>query len=186
MTGPLVTHSERVFSVQNLLSPSECDELILLAEQQGFSAAGVRTANGQKPMPLVRNNARAMFEAPSWIAQIWSRLAAMPLPSLESQIPAGLPKDLRFYKYTPDQRFKMHKDGPWHEGGLTSKLTLLVYLNEGFSGGRTVFREFEVMPRTGAALLFIHGTWHEGAAVTDGAKYVLRSDVLYRAEPESR
>lgn len=35
------------------------------------------------------------------------------------------------------------------------------------------------MPRAGSALLFIHDTWHEGAAVTAGTKYVLRSDVLY-------
>jgi hypothetical protein len=29
------------------------------------------------------------------------------------------------------------------------------------------------------ALVFDHGLIHEGAAVTDGVKYVLRSDVMY-------
>jgi hypothetical protein len=86
---------------------------------------------------------------------------------------------IRRARFPPGQRFKMHKDGPWHEDGLTSRLTLLVYLNDDFTGGDTDFREFRVKPEPGAALLFIHDTWHEGAAVESGTKYVLRSDVLY-------
>ena len=73
----------------------------------------------------------------------------------------------------------MHKDGPTLENGLRSELTLLVYLNEGFEGGETDFRDFAIRPATGMALLFIHDTWHEGAEVTAGTKYVLRSDVMY-------
>ena len=75
----------------------------------------------------------------------------------------------------------MHKDGPWTEDGLTSQLTLLIYLNDGFVGGDTDFRDFRVVPKQGDALLFVHDTWHEGAAVESGVKYVLRSDVLYRS-----
>ena len=73
----------------------------------------------------------------------------------------------------------MHKDGAWTEAGLTSKLTMMVYLNEGFAGGETDFRDFKIVPKLGSALFFIHDVWHEGAAVTQGLKYVLRSDVLY-------
>ena len=101
------------------------------------------------------------------------------IPVLDGQTARGLPKDFRFYKYTAGQRFKMHKDGAWTEGGHTSKLTLLVYLNEGFEGGSTDFHDVSITPRTGDALFFIHNTWHEGAAVSAGVKYVLRSDVLF-------
>ena len=73
----------------------------------------------------------------------------------------------------------MHKDGPWLEDGLRSELTLLVYLNEDFQGGATDFRGFQIQPRTGDALLFVHDTWHEGAVLVSGCKYVLRSDVMY-------
>ena len=78
------------------------------------------------------------------------------------------------------KRFKMHKDGPWHENGMSSRLTFLVYLSDDFTGGDTDFREFRISPQKGDALLFIHDTWHEGCAVQEGVKYVLRSDVLYR------
>ncbi|WP_269759142.1 2OG-Fe(II) oxygenase [Variovorax sp. E3] len=175
----LVAHSARAFSIQGFLEPEECEQLIALAEAEGFASAGVRTADGPKPMPAIRNNERAMLPSPYWVDLLWQRLGEVALPELAAQSPKGLPKDLRFYKYTPGQRFKMHKDGPWHEDGLTSQLTLLVYLNDGFTGGETDFREFRVKPEAGAALLFVHDTWHEGAAVEAGVKYVLRSDVLY-------
>lgn len=171
----------RVFTIPQLLAPHECVALIALAEQAGFAAAGVRTASGQQAMPQVRNNERTMVASPEWISTLWQRLQQAGMPGIDGQEAAGLPRDLRFYKYLPGQRFKMHKDGPWQEDGRTSKLTLLVYLNEGFEGGATDFRGFQVRPMTGTALLFIHDTWHEGAAVTAGTKYVLRSDVLYAA-----
>lgn len=171
--------NERAFSVDNFLTANECLDLIALAHKSGFEAAQVRTSLGQRPMPLIRNNERVVVDGGGWISVLWQRLLNTELPLLEGQSPIGLPKDLRFYKYSPGQRFRMHKDGPWVEGGLTSKLTLLVYLNEGYAGGDTNFRDVVVKPAVGKALLFIHDTWHEGAQITEGTKYVLRSDVLY-------
>ncbi|MDQ1830853.1 prolyl hydroxylase family protein [Massilia scottii] len=175
----VVAHAPTVFSIDGFLDARACGELVALAEARGFAAAGVRTAQGTKPMPTIRNNERAQFEAPDWIALLWQRLAAAGMPGLDGQAAVGLPRELRFYKYSAGQRFKMHKDGPWSEDGLSSKLTFLVYLNQGYEGGDTVFKEFRVTPKTGSALLFVHDTWHEGAALTGGIKYVLRSDVLY-------
>lgn len=118
-------------------------------------------------------------------SKIWERLTHQALPKIEHNTPAGLPKDLRFYKYDVGERFKMHKDGPWTEDGLSSRLSCLIYLNENFSGGATVFKDFVVRAKTGSALLFIHNTWHEGELVSAGTKYVLRTDVLYAAESNS-
>lgn len=175
----LTTIGPRAFTISALLSETECGQLINLAERAGFASADVRTTSGQQAMPRVRNNERTIVESQEWVALLWARLAEMALPEVDEARAVGLPKDLRFYKYGPGQRFKMHKDGPWTEGGLSSKLTFLVYLNDDFVGGATDFRDFQVTPVTGTALLFIHDTWHEGAAVHEGSKYVLRSDVLY-------
>lgn len=177
----LLAHSDRVFTIPGFLDGPACSELIALAESSGFASAGVRTAQGQQAMPLIRNNERAMVESPRWVQTLWQRLAGIGCPVLSGEQAVGLPKALRFYKYSAGQRFKMHKDGPWTEEGRSSRLTFLVYLNEAFEGGATDFRDFQVTPQTGQALLFIHDTWHEGAAVTQGVKYVLRSDVLYAA-----
>ena len=74
---------------------------------------------------------------------------------------------------------------------LNCKLTLLIYLNEGYSGGDTVFSEYEygegavtvhskrVTPQTGLILIFRHELKHEGEELVKGRKYVLRTDVMY-------
>ncbi|MNR71451.1 hypothetical protein D3C71_20770 [compost metagenome] len=162
-----------------LLSPQECLSLIELAERAGYEAATVRLAAGEASMPQVRNNGRCIVEAPGWTTLLWQRLSALPLAALGGGSPMGLPRALRFYRYRPGQRFKMHRDGPWAEGGLTSRLTALFYLNEGFEGGDTAFREARVQPACGDALVFVHSLWHEGAEVRAGEKLVLRSDVLF-------
>ncbi|WP_338848317.1 2OG-Fe(II) oxygenase [Massilia sp. W12] len=175
----IIHHNEQVFSIPHLLSSAECAGLIRLAEAGGFQEAIVRTASGEQSLPQIRNNQRCLLEHPAWRAQLWARLQQAGLPVLDGAMPAGLPRELRFYKYAPGQRFKMHKDGPWEEDGLRSKLTCLVYLNDDFSGGATDFRQFQIQPETGSALLFVHAVWHEGCVLESGVKYVLRSDVLY-------
>ena len=60
-----------------------------------------------------------------------------------------------------------------------SLLTFMIYLNEGYGGGATRFEAMTVDGVLGMALVFEHGLIHEGASVTSGLKYVLRSDVMY-------
>ena len=55
----------------------------------------------------------------------------------------------------------------------------MVYLNEGFGGGATEFDDRSVEPQTGQALVFEHRLRHQGAEVTRGTKYVLRSDIMF-------
>ena len=61
---------------------------------------------------------------------------------------SGPLKAPRFYKYSPG-RFKTHKDGSWSEVSHTRRLRPPVYLNDGFTGGETDFRESKVVPGTG-------------------------------------
>ena len=65
-----------------------------------------------------------------------------------------------------------------------SLLTLMVYLCDDFTGGSTDFDtrrdDLRIAPRTGMALVFEHPIRHQGAPVTRGRKYVLRTDVMYR------
>ena len=56
----------------------------------------------------------------------------------------------------------------------------MVYLNDGFEGGETSFNHIDVVPKRGMALFFIHQIKHKGQSVSQGRKYVLRSDVMYR------
>lgn len=92
-----------------------------------------------------------------------------------------------------------------------SRLTFLIYLNGGFAGGETSFFLSEsssndsssthtcdvkyihargVVPQLGSVLCFPHGAAkgslvHEGSAVREGVKYIIRTDVLYMADIDS-
>ncbi|MBU7587533.1 MAG: 2OG-Fe(II) oxygenase [Nostoc sp. TH1S01] len=103
----------------------------------------------------------------------------------------GLNERFRFYRYNPGQRFAIHHDGSYRRpNGEESLLTFMIYLNDGFEGGETRFHFYSrfaenlpsiaVVPVTGTALCFVHDLVHEGTAVIQGRKYVLRSDVMYR------
>ncbi|KAJ6482520.1 hypothetical protein C8R45DRAFT_1001727 [Mycena sanguinolenta] len=82
-----------------------------------------------------------------------------------------------------------------------SRLTFLIYLNDDFDGGCTTFflpsaergilEARPVKPRTGTVCVFPHGATrgsllHEGSGVTSGAKYVIRTEVLYEIDQSER
>lgn len=180
-----------VFTIAGVLSVAECVALIGRAESVGFDAASVRTQSGPKMMPNIRNNDRVNIDDHELAETMWSRVSSI-LPILDDKQPVGVDDHLRFYRYESGQEFKRHKDGSVsNDSGWTSKLSYLIYLNDDFNGGDTIFRnyvgkgesrqkvEHVVKPTTGTALLFRHERWHEGSVMTAGRKYVLRSDVFY-------
>ena len=86
--------SDRVFHVPGALAPTQCEALIALANAHGFDAAQVRATSGTRAMPQVRNNQRAQFAAPDWVATLWQLLQSWPLPLVNGQRAVGLPRDL--------------------------------------------------------------------------------------------
>ena len=46
------------------------------------------------------------------------------------------------------------------------------------------FKNVKIQPEPGTVLLFIHEEKHEGLPVTNGVKYVLRTDVIYNKQKE--
>ncbi|KAK2598170.1 hypothetical protein QQS21_005721 [Conoideocrella luteorostrata] len=107
---------------------------------------------------------------------------------------------MRFLKYTPGHFFKPHCDGSYgyeKDGAeIRTHYTVHLYLNdsakesptgEGHLGGATSFlsrnekRRHDVNPKAGSVLIFQHKRlYHEGAEVTSGVKYTMRTDILYR------
>ena len=168
-----------LFTIPGFLSPSECTELIHSAERGGFSPAPVTTSRGFVMMPEVRNNTRLIRDDVPLAERLYSHLVEH-LGEIERQRPSGLNERFRFYRYDPGESFNWHRDGSFRRtNGEESKLTFIVYLNEGFGGGGTEFDDRMVIPETGTALVFAHRLRHQGAAVTSGRKYVLRSDVMF-------
>lgn len=182
--SPQMEHSqvaEGIFTIANVLDPAECEALIHDTEEMGYEAAPITTPWGFQMRPEIRNNTRVMIDDPARAESLWERLRAWIPPKELGWRAVGLNERFRFYRYHPGQRFYWHIDGPYRRNiSEQSRLTLMIYLNEGFEGGTTGFREHEVVPVRGSALIFDHALRHCGAEVTDGVKYVMRTDVMYR------
>jgi len=80
---------------------------------------------------------------------------------------------------------------------VSLSVLVMVYLNEKFEGGKTIFYNkagevtHQVTPKTGLAIVFFQTSKypHIGAEIESGTKYILRTDVMYRciedkSEPE--
>lgn len=171
------------FTIDDVLTSAESIELIAHAERAGFEEAPITIGRNRFQMrPDIRNNTRVMFDHVALATLLFDRIR----PSLPERTGDwalhGLNERFRIYRYAPGQRFAWHRDGSFRRSrDEESHYTLMVYLNEGFEGGRTEFSDHPaVEPSTGRALVFYHPLMHQGAAVTSGTKYVLRTDVMYR------
>ena len=172
-----------VWTVENVLNPAECAAMIQRIEDAGCSAAPITTARGFEMRPDIRNNSRAIIDDPALAAELFRRVEGVVPRLFRGNVASGANERFRCYRYEPGQRFAMHGDGAFvRDNRERSFLTFMVYLNEGFEGGETLFLEPKttIVPKAGMALLFQHPLLHEGCEVTSGVKYVLRSDVMYR------
>jgi prolyl 4-hydroxylase len=174
-----------VVTVPDVLTGGDCKMLIGMLEGQGFDEAPITTIAGPVMNKQIRNNTRVIFDHQELANRIYARIEHA-LPMVCGTKPVGANERFRAYRYEPGQRFAPHLDGCFQRtANERSELTLMIYLNDGFGGGATKFLDYEieVVPKTGMALLFQHRILHEGAVVTNGTKYVLRSDVMYRDLP---
>jgi len=172
-----------IFTLPNFLSQEECTALIEKSEAIGYEEATVDVGGGvQRMIKGVRNNERVLYKEPSYATFIWNRLKAFAPEGRDNRIAIGVNELFRFYKYSPGQRFKMHKDGSFERNRFeASQYTFMIYLNEAYTGGETIFASGEIIrPETGTALVFHHPLRHEGALLEAGVKYVLRTDIMYK------
>ena len=173
---------ENVFVIHEFLSCRECDDLIARSEALGYEAATV----GEVIVAGFRNNARVILDDPDLAAELWARARPF-VPQVGGWEAVGFNDRFRFYRYDLAEAFAPHYDGcVWRGLDEERMLTFMVYLNEGCQGGGTNFNypggtlKLVVRPERGKALVFLHQQLHEGAPVTGGRKYALRTDVMFR------
>lgn len=169
-----------IFCIENVFTKDECKRLIFLSEEKGFEQAKINTVFGEKNFKTVRNNDRILFDDYELASSLFEKLKSYFPVEIDSWHPSGFNEKFRFYRYKGQQYFKWHVDGSFKRDYFeVSKLTILIYLNESYSGGETEFEEVKISPKTGMALLFPHKLRHQGTPLIDGTKYILRSDIMY-------
>lgn len=198
------------FQLLNVLSDAEADAIVEIAERLGF--------HQDSPVSLpheVRHNQNVNWVVSEAIdAVFWERSKHLIPEVVNGQSATGLNARFRFYRYDQGDYFKPHSDGSWPGSrvidgqlvpdaypGQLSQYTYLVFLNDGYEGGRTQFmvsrsdptkparrqgdiNVVEVYTPKGAALCFPHGhhplhCLHASEQIVSGRKYIIRSDILF-------
>jgi predicted 2-oxoglutarate/Fe(II)-dependent dioxygenase YbiX len=169
-----------IYLINDFLSQDECDNLVRTSENLGYEAAKVNLDGEQQLFTMVRNNERVLHKNEDWADVYWNRLESF-VEDIGNSKAIGLNEMFRFYKYTNQQRFKKHRDGSYIRTQTEySLLTFMVYLNDDYKGGRTLFEDCHIVPERGTALIFRHELKHEGEKILAGTKYVFRSDIMFR------
>ena len=170
-----------VIAFRAFLSPDECRYLIDAAAPAFQPAAVGHVAGGMggHVVPRIRTCDVAAFP---WVAEnpvihaINRRIAAA------SGTAADWGEPLQILRYRPGQEFKPHRDCT--EDIENQRVwTMLIYLNDGYTGGETEFLQtgLKVRGNTGDALLFRNAddagrpdmsTLHAGLPVLTGEKFL--------------
>lgn len=178
-----ILHPE-IFLIENFLTNEECDHYIELTKDKVFEEAKINMQGRQVMSKGIRNNDRLMVFDNKLAENLFQKASEFLPQTHENYKVTGFNEMFRIYKYSPGQRFKMHRDGSYirneHE---KSFYTFLIYLNHDFEGGETEFEGlFTVAPKKGSALVFHHPLRHEGKTLISGLKFVLRTDIMYTKE----
>jgi len=170
-----------IFTIDNFLPASSCDDFVAKSETIGYEPATVETESGQKVITAIRNNNRVIYKDFELANLFWQQLEPFAPKQIGNSKSVGLNELFRFYKYQPGQEFKKHRDQSYiRADGEASYYTLMIYLNENYEGGETTFNNLTIQPKKGLALVFLHNLEHGGSPVKSGSKYVLRTDIMFR------
>lgn len=165
-----------IFTIENFLDLDECTKFIDLinnpvANYSHFTDSG-------------------KFDNRKWndegLAEVfWNKLSAA---NLKTQTPLLRPNKLIMTgRYVPGDSFSLHTDTGLYYNAKTheeSTHTLLIYLNDDFEGGETIFyndnfKEIRrIKPQRGMALLFDIRLWHCGMIVSAGEKYWIGCEII--------
>lgn len=174
-------HTPDIFTIDNFLTPEECNDYIFFSETKGYEEATVSLTTGAKMMKGIRNNDRVIYEDEQLAQKLWNKLQPHVHLEFENIKAIGLNPRFRFYRYENEQRFNKHRDGRVKiSDTIESRATFMVYLSDDFDGGETEFETLKISPKKGMALCFVHELKHKGCKTTNGVKYVLRTDILYQ------
>lgn len=175
------TLCERPFiaAVRELLTMDECSYLVDMAARNFSPAMIVDPMSGQLRPDPIRTSDNAVFP---WLAEDPVIHAINRRIGKVSRTNSRNGEPLQVLRYRPGQQYKPHLDAISGEANQRI-FTLLVYLNDAFEGGETVFTRIGLRfrGRVGDALLFCNAlddgspdqnAVHEGAIVLSGEKLV--------------
>jgi 2OG-Fe(II) oxygenase superfamily len=166
---PVDNVAEGIWLTGELLEPDERAWILARSHENGYHEA-IEKAHG-------RNNS----ESPLCLPDVANRIASRLNSEIRKAGRAGfcvseISSSLLCCRYQPGDNVVRHFDGPREvNDGTWSAFTLVLYLNDGFTGGATGFPKLgiELVAPPGHGILFKHRLLHEGKTVVTGEKFVI-------------
>lgn len=166
---------------QDFLSADECDEIIRISEQKSLyerSLVEIINEDGESKESALRTSFSAVLNKDIdklLMDSVYQKAAALANESIDQM------EAIQCVRYSTGQEYRPHFDGDKFNNRIK---TILVYLNDDFSGGETSFTEIGVTirPKKGAALFFYNldndghplvESAHCGMPVKAGVKYAM-------------
>ncbi len=213
-------YKDRLFTLHDILSPYESINLIDTANYKGWNESSPSGGgHGRTGNELPRTNKFCVLYNSNLASQLWNKInnfLSHDLAFLGDNVyfnsitkgtewnPAFIYDKFRIYKYNVGDVFPEHIDYKMKrtivkdnkEYVEQSFLTLLIYLNDDFEGGKTGYwtdlssdhksskkeHNITITPYTGMCVIQDQNILHEGLPPTKGVKYILRTDIIYRKE----
>ena len=187
-----VVNGYKVYEIKNVLNKQDCLDLIEFSKKKGLSNSMVWSYDGQSGNQLDESHRKSKQ---TWIGDAEHRVALK--MAIISEFVTGIPRDhqeaLQVAMYEKLGKFNDHYDAcvdkdpeyceKMNAGSGERRATLLVYLNDDFTGGETEFVNIglKIKPERGKGILFwntyddetvINDSKHRGNPVMDGEKWI--------------
>lgn len=209
---PVKKTGNLIWQIDNLLTPDECQMIITGAEQTGFEYLKYRNSERLIILDdLLPGIIKDKLGHDDVIKRYMSKTKLTPYGFNADKYEWDtneytVNRCFRINKYNDRQEFRFHRDAQYTGAdNIRSAMTLIVYLNDDFTGGETIFRiprkkyinngytikeeleligeEYDdvvIQPSRGMAVLFDQRLLHCGTKNTSLApKYILRTDIIF-------
>jgi hypothetical protein len=202
--------NHNIWTIDNFLYPDECDQIIQKGEEAEFEFLEYRNLHRvlcfDQDESLIKTIQNRLEES-DFLLTMNSNLWEKPQGFYSNGVNwkkngRRINPCLRITRYENLNQFNWHRDSPYTNSELSkSNYTVIIYLNDDFEGGQTVFkvssnnihhtgltikeeeklmknvRETTIIPKKGTILIFPQCLMHMGSQVI-GTKYILRTDLV--------
>lgn len=164
----------KIYIIKNYLTDDECDNYI-------SNINNLKTSDDRKFSSSCEFY-NSCFKDYDIAAIFLKRLSILPIHLEISNVNPYI----AYAYYKTNEVFGLHTDTGTidHVKNLCTGFVLLIYLNDGFSGGQTLFYDDKfnhlvtVRPEKGMALIFDIDMLHEANKVDEGEKYWMGADLM--------
>jgi predicted 2-oxoglutarate/Fe(II)-dependent dioxygenase YbiX len=187
-------------ALPQLISTSTAAALIEISEHIGYRTIVKNISSNYAQTLPERTNRRCVVHDTELAQRLWQLLAQHVPPIYTDRagdwVPCRVNECFRFCKYDAGQLFAAHVDDVYRSRDGTSErsfLTVVLYLNEGYEGGKLRFLKtrgakqsnnshvlLEIQPSTGLCMIFQHDLLHDATPPTNNvSKFLVRTDIVY-------